>query len=146
MKHPNQETLRHLRWMLQKDNLGQDIFLLGSPGLKRRNLAMAFSELTEREVEFIALSQDTTEADLKQRKEIKNGTAYYHDQSALRAATNGRILILEGIEKAERNVLPILNNLLENREMHLEDGRFLIPAIRYDNLLKVICNPFSLCS
>ncbi len=32
-------------------------------------------------------------------------------------------------------MLPVLNNLLENREMHLEDGRLLIPAGRYDNLL-----------
>lgn len=47
------------------------------------------------------------------------------DQAAVRAAINGRILVLDGIEKAERNVLPILNNLLENREMSLEDGRFL---------------------
>lgn len=37
---------------------------------------------------------------------------------------------------AERNVLPVLNNLLENREMHLEDGRLLIPASRYDKLLE----------
>ena len=37
----------------------------------------------------------------------------------------GRILILDGIENAERNVLPTLNNLLENREMSLDDGRFL---------------------
>lgn len=59
-------------------------------------------------------------------------------QSAVRAATEGRVLILEGIEKAERNVLPVLNNLLENREMHLEDGRLLIPAERYDKLLEVI--------
>lgn len=58
-------------------------------------------------------------------------------QSAVRAATEGRVLVLEGIEKAERNVLPVLNNLLENREMHLEDGRFLVPAERYDKLLKV---------
>lgn len=56
----------------------------------------------------------------------------------MRAATEGRVLVLEGIEKAERNVLPVLNNLLENREMHLEDGRLLIPASRYDQLLKVI--------
>lgn len=28
---------------------------------------------------------------------------------------SGRVLILEGIEKAESNVLPTLNNLLENR-------------------------------
>ena len=58
-------------------------------------------------------------------------------QSAVRAATKGRVLILEGIEKAERNVLPVLNNLLENREMQLEDGRLLIPAKRYDRLLDV---------
>ena len=38
--------------------------------------------------------------------------------------------------QAERNVLPVLNNLLENREMHLEDGRLLIPAARYDRLLE----------
>lgn len=129
-------TLRHLKWMLQKDILSQDIFLIGGPGTRRRKLALAFLEFTDREVEFIALSRDTTEADLKQRREIRSGTAYYHDQSAVRAATNGRILIIEGVEKAERNVLPVLNNLLENREMHLEDGRFLVPATRYDKLLK----------
>ena len=44
----------------------------------------------------------------------------------MRAALEGRILVLDGIEKAERNVLPTLNNLLENREMTLEDGRFLM--------------------
>ena len=48
---------------------------------------------------------------------------------------NGSVLILDGIEKAERNVLPILNNLLENREMGLSDGRFLVAADRYDKLL-----------
>ena len=32
--------------------------------------------------------------------------------------------------------MPVLNNLLENREMHLEDGRLLIPASRYDGLLE----------
>ena len=66
-------------------------------------------------MEYVALSRDTTESDLKQRREIKYGTAFYVDQCAVRAATEGRILVLEGIEKAERNVLPVLNNLLENR-------------------------------
>jgi von Willebrand factor A domain-containing protein 8 len=40
------------------------------------------------------------------------------------------------VEKAERNVLPILNNLLENREMQLDDGRFLMAAEKYDKLLE----------
>lgn len=132
----SQNTLRNLRWMMQKDNLGQDMFLLGRPGPSRRKVALQYLELTQRELEYVALSRDTTESDLKQRREIQNSTAKYFDQSAVRAATEGRVLVLEGIEKAERNVLPVLNNLLENREMHLEDGRFLIPASRYDKLLE----------
>ena len=31
--------------------------------------------------------------------------------------------------------MPVLNNLLENREMALEDGRFLVSAKRYDKLI-----------
>ncbi|XP_065077399.1 von Willebrand factor A domain-containing protein 8 [Ochlerotatus camptorhynchus] len=132
----SQTRLHHLRWMLQKDNLGQDMILLGRPGNLRRNLIMQYSELTRREVEYILLNRDTTESDLKQRREIMDGTATYYNQSAVRAATEGRILVIEGVEKTERNVLPILNNLLENREMHLEDGRFLISAKNYDSLLE----------
>ncbi|KAF4025563.1 hypothetical protein G4228_017818 [Cervus hanglu yarkandensis] len=120
---------------MQKDLLGQDVFLIGPPGPLRRSIAMQYLELTKREVEYIALSRDTTETDLKQRREIRAGTAFYIDQ-AIRAATEGRTLILEGLEKAERNVLPVLNNLLENREMQLEDGRFLMSAERYDKLLQ----------
>ncbi|XP_062831671.1 von Willebrand factor A domain-containing protein 8 isoform X2 [Anolis carolinensis] len=131
-----QSVIQHLRWIMQKDILGQDVFLIGPPGPLRRSIAMQYLELTKREVEYIALSRDTTETDLKQRREIRAGTAYYIDQCAVRAATEGRILILEGLEKAERNVLPVLNNLLENREMQLEDGRFLMAAERYDKLLK----------
>lgn len=66
-------------------------------------------------MEYLALTRDTTESDLKQRREIHSGSAFYVDQCAVRAAVDGRILVLEGIEKAERNVLPVLNNLLENR-------------------------------
>merc|ERR1719187_93353 len=131
---PN-ETMKDLKWMMQKDLLGQDIFLLGRPGPLRRTLAQQYLELTGREMEYVSLTRDTTESDLKQRREIQSGTAFYVDQSAVRAATEGRVLVLEGIEKVERNVLPVLNNLLENREMHLEDGRLLIPSNRYDALL-----------
>uniref|UniRef100_A0A8C9PJU6 von Willebrand factor A domain-containing protein 8 n=1 Tax=Spermophilus dauricus TaxID=99837 RepID=A0A8C9PJU6_SPEDA len=133
---PTQSVVQHLRWIMQKDLLGQDIFLIGPPGPLRRSIAMQYLELTKREVEYIALSRDTTETDLKQRREIRAGTAFYIDQCAVRAATEGRILILEGLEKAERNVLPVLNNLLENREMQLEDGRFLMSAEHYDKLLQ----------
>eukprot|EP00105_Crassostrea_gigas_P035222 XP_019919370.1 PREDICTED: von Willebrand factor A domain-containing protein 8 [Crassostrea gigas] len=132
---PPQSVLHHLKWIMQKDGLKQDVFLIGGPGPLRRQVAMMYLELTKREVEYVSLSRDTTETDIKQRREIVSGTAYYHDQPAVKAAIEGRVLVLEGIEKAERNVLPILNNLLENREMQLDDGRFLMSAERYDKLL-----------
>lgn len=81
--------------MLQKDLLKQDMFLIGyvfvwcslmriisglilmrpivifygphsPPGASRRLLSMRFCELLNKEVEYIAVSQDTTESDLKQ--------------------------------------------------------------------------------
>ncbi|KAJ3316414.1 von Willebrand factor A domain-containing protein 8, partial [Blyttiomyces sp. JEL0837] len=130
-----QEVLRHLRWMMQKDSLGQDMFLIGPPGTFKRYLVWKYAQLAKREVEYVALSKDMTDSDLKQRREIKDGSAYYTDQACVRAAIHGRILVLDGIEKAERNVLPILNNLLENREMSLDDGRFLVHPSRYDKLV-----------
>jgi len=52
-------------------------------------------------------------------------------QAPVRAAIHGRVLLIDGIERAERNVLPTLNNLLENREMGLDDGRFLVSPATY---------------
>lgn len=75
-----------------------------------------------------------SEADLKQRREILNGQLVYTDAAPVRAALNGRLLVLDGIEKAERNVLPTLNNLLENREMQLPDGRFMVSPSRFENI------------
>ena len=71
------------------------------------------------------MTRDTTESDLKQRREIEGNKVKYFNQAPVRAAIHGRLLILDGLENAERNVLPSLNNLLENREMSLDDGTFL---------------------
>ena len=124
----------HLKWCLQKDILGQDMFLVGGAGPARRAVALSYCELTRREVEYLSLSRDTTESELKQRREIVAGSGVYVDQPAVRAALGGRVLLLDGIERAERNVLPLIHNLLENREMRLEDGRFLLSAERFDRL------------
>lgn len=128
--------LAHLRWMLQKDRiLHQDMMLIGPPGPQRRRIALAYAQLACREVEFVTITPDTTEADLKQRREIRSGSMEHSDQAPVRAAISGALLIVEGLERAERNVLPILNNLLENREMALEDGRFLCSPQRWRALL-----------
>lgn len=76
----------HIQWLVQKFILGQDMYLVGSPGPLRRRLALACCEMLNREVEILTLSQDTTEGDLKQRREILNGSAFFVDQAPVRAA------------------------------------------------------------
>lgn len=56
----SQSYLKFIRWLMQKDLLKQDSFLIGSPpGSFRRNLAMSYAELTNREVEYLVLTRDT---------------------------------------------------------------------------------------
>ena len=63
----------------------------------------------------------------------KTGVSF-SNQPPVTAALSGGILVLDGIDLAERNVLPLLNNLLENREINLESGELVVSAERYKEL------------
>ena len=53
------------------------------------------------EFEYVALTRDTTDCDLKQRREIDEGGAVvWHDLPAVRAAIEGRVLIIEGVPRS----------------------------------------------
>ena len=52
------------------------------------------------EVEWVGITRDTTDSDLKQRREISKGTVRHEAAPPLRAALAGRVLILDGVEKA----------------------------------------------
>ncbi|KAF8909617.1 AAA domain-containing protein [Gymnopilus junonius] len=119
-------NLNNLHFILQKYLLGQDAF---------SRLALTFASLINSEYEYIALHRDVGETELKQGREIrKGGNLVYVDSPAVNAVKHGRLLILEGIEKAERGIMPVLNNLLENREMNLDDGTHIIHPHRYAQL------------
>ncbi len=127
-----QAVLRHLQWMMQKDLLGQDMLLYGTPGHYRRRLAQYYCSIVGKELEQLIITPDTCESDLKERREVVDGSIRYTMQAPLRAAVFGRMLLLVDVHKAERNVLPTLNNLLENREMNLPSGRRLVhPAKKH---------------
>ncbi|KAH9046612.1 AAA domain-containing protein [Lactarius hengduanensis] len=125
-------TREHLYFLLQKFVLDQDVFLLAQPGPYARRLALTFCNLLNAEYEYIALHRDVGETELKQGREIRDGgNLVYVDSAAVRAVKTGRILIIEGIEKAERGIMPVLNNLLENREMNLDDGTHILHPHRH---------------
>ncbi|KAI0643818.1 AAA domain-containing protein [Trametes meyenii] len=125
-------NLDNLHFMLQKYLLGQDVFLLSQPGPYARRLALTFCRLINSEYELVALHRDVGETELKQGREIRlGGNLVYVDSAAVRAVKHGRVLILEGVEKAERGIMPVLNNLLENREMNLDDGTHIVHPHRF---------------
>lgn len=91
-----QEALKHLQFLMKKQEMGQDVFMLGPPSQMKRALALGFCELFQIEAEYVAISQDTTVSDLKQRREIRNGSAIFTDGPAVKSAIFGRILVLDG--------------------------------------------------
>jgi MoxR-like ATPase len=125
--------------MLQKDLLQQDFCLVGADAWWRRQLVMAYAELIQRPIQVVSITSDLTESDLKQRRELSkapNGRVEltFTNAPPVQAAIEGHLLLLDGLERASRNVLPTLNNLLEHRSMNLEDGRLLVSPDRYKEL------------
>lgn len=107
-------SLAHLRWLAQKTQLDQDCCLL-APAAScsyTRQLALGFCALAQREYEYVAVNRDLGESDLKQDRRISGSgkednlkTLKFVDSATLRAVKLGRVLILDGIEKAERGIV-----------------------------------------
>lgn len=66
------------------------------PGPMKRWMVNAYCERNHRKIEFVPISKDTTEADLKQRREIVNANVVFKDQPPVTAALEGKILVLDG--------------------------------------------------
>lgn len=76
------------------------MFLYSPPGPYARRLALTFAHLLNKPYEIVALHRDVGESELKQGREIRQGgKLVYTDSSAVRAAKNGSLLILDGIER-----------------------------------------------
>ncbi|SNX86583.1 uncharacterized protein MEPE_05292 [Melanopsichium pennsylvanicum] len=122
-------ALEHLEFLAKKWQLGQDVFLISPPGPYARRLSLTFASLIQLPFEYVSFHRDIGEAELLQTRSLSTGgNLVFEDGPVIRAMKNGHLLILEGVEKAERGVTPIINNILENREQNLADGRHLIPA------------------
>ncbi|KAI0252774.1 hypothetical protein BJV78DRAFT_1281368 [Lactifluus subvellereus] len=98
-------TCEHLYFLLQKFVLGQDVFPNTQPGPYAEARAHVLRVRAYFSLPPIGCGVDGKTACV-----------------AVRAVKMGRIFIIEAIEKAERGTMPVLNNLLENREINLEDG------------------------
>ena len=84
------DSLVTLQWLMKKQLLQQDAMLLGGHVPTLRSLACRFCEMTQQEAELVAISRDTTESDLKQRREICGGSVVYSDQPVVQAGQSNQ--------------------------------------------------------
>ena len=77
-----------LRWLAQRDALGQDALLVVSPGERRRarHVALAFAEAANAEAYYVGVAADTTESELRQRRELSGRGSYFSDAPPVVAA------------------------------------------------------------
>jgi hypothetical protein len=74
--------------MVHRLQLSQDMFLIGSPGPERRRLVLRFAEVLTIEVEYLPITRDTSESDLKQRRELREGGVVFVDQAPVHSNLN----------------------------------------------------------
>ena len=93
-----------------------DVLSVGKNSLRYLVRGLTSSRLINSEYEHIALHRDVGETELKQGREIrKGGTLVHVDSAAVRAVKHGRVLILEGIEKGERGIMPVSSQIFDSK-------------------------------
>jgi hypothetical protein len=69
------------------------------------------SSMVNAEYEYVALHRNVGATELKQDRGIREGSnLVYVDSATVRAVKAGRILIIEGIEKAEAGIMPVCSD------------------------------------
>ena len=95
-------------------------------------------EMTGQEAEYISLSRDTTETDLKQRREIQTGTAYHIDQVCV---SQSNISVARNIPSSihKKYVLNLTNEVRtqsdENRSAKLRKKKIMSYSCNWTTLL-----------
>lgn len=125
--HKDRRGLEVIIWIFRKLSVGQHCALVGEDRRRLRSLALKATR-GHQDAEFVTVSAETCGTDLTQRLDFVDGKICRLDGPAVRAAKRGATLILDGIDRAEHNVLPVLNELLENRRIPLDDGTNILHA------------------
>lgn len=97
-----------LKNMLQTIAVG-DFCLVGSGGCGKTMLINKIGEILKREIETIVLYQDMTSRDLlQQRTTLENGDTVWRFSPLVEAAIEGRIAVLDGIDRIHPSTLTVL--------------------------------------
>jgi midasin (ATPase involved in ribosome maturation) len=71
---------------------------------------------------------DTTVQTLTLQSTVVNGVLVYEDSPLVKAVKHGYVLVIDEGDKAPTHVTCVLKSLVESGEMHLADGRRIVPS------------------
>ena len=136
--YDNPRQTQMMKEMLRDWQCGQHLLLIGNQGVGKNKLADRMLQLLRLPREYIQLHRDTTVQNLTSNPTIVNGVLKYEDSPLVRAARDGRILVVDEADKAPTHVTAILKALVEDRSMLLADGRRIVDA--NDKILRTTSN------
>ncbi|KAJ3641595.1 hypothetical protein Zmor_028095 [Zophobas morio] len=120
--------------MLQTESVG-DFCLVGPKGCGKSILVQQVAEILGKATENIVLYQDMTARDLvQQRTTLDNGDTVWQLSPLVLAALEGKIAVLDGINRIHPSTLSVLHRLVQDRELQLHDGKRLMSDERYQSI------------
>jgi hypothetical protein len=101
-------------------------FCLSTSSIHRKNRVVDFLlKRLQCEREYLQLHRDTTVQSLLASPRVEDGRLVFEDSPLVRAAVNGRVLVVDEADKAPVEVVALLKGLIEDGELALPDGRVL---------------------
>jgi nicotinamide riboside kinase len=141
---------RLIEEMLQSESVA-DFCLVGPKGCGKSILVQQLADILGKQTENIVLYQDMTARDLiQQRTTLDNGDTTWKLSPLVEAALEGKIAVLDGINRIHPSTLSVLHRykhligrsgtdrrcfrLVQDRELQLHDGQRLMSTERYQFL------------
>uniref|UniRef100_A0A915CQ05 ATPase dynein-related AAA domain-containing protein n=1 Tax=Ditylenchus dipsaci TaxID=166011 RepID=A0A915CQ05_9BILA len=85
------------------------------------------------DVETLILYQDMNSRELfQQRRILPNGDTVWEDSPLVRAAKEGKLCVLDGMERVHSSMIEALAPLIHHRFLQLPDGSRLVSEMQYD--------------
>lgn len=111
---------------------------MGPKGCGKSATVLRLANLLNYEVESIVLYQDITSRDLMQQRTTRpNGDTIWNDSPLIRAALDGKLAILDGIDRVHPSTLSVIHSLVHDRDVQLYDGKRLVRHDRYEEIKKL---------
>lgn len=122
---------------LLKSHSTSDFCLIGPKGCGKSMTVLRLANLLNYEVESVVLYQDITSRDLiQQRNTLPNGDTIWNNSPLIQAALEGKLAILDGIDRVHPSILSVIHSLVHDRDIQLYDGKRLVRHDRYDEIKK----------